>query len=504
MSDVHGGEPMKAQLFDLLYAFPVRLFGQIGKLSQLKSDSQSVTGNAWRDDPAGMPDPELRLCNDYYAAFAENVSSKPVFENAYAYLVHSYQTGTRPMAFWQHLLLLALTLAEAAGTGFLLAPWVSQEMSAAQVSYVGWIIAFAFAFGMLIMTHAAGQSYKKAALFNAITAGKDQTSLDHVRPISLSMPQEADAEQKPEVRFVARVSKGPRDRGSFWPTVATIGVLAAALAFIFYIRWEGIKEAETHQVVHLEHHGVSSASSNPFANLNSGSSSSPLPPAVQQAQQQARDRVAHEIAREHAGQGFGAAALLSFIYIMTQAAGFLFSYEHAFLADGEQAYRLTRGESHYETYVRSIGSPYLNCAESRLAELRQYLVAHVAEYAKSPSRVSFLTFYNRRQADKLGQEDLAGMIKTADTPRPAPAAAPAQAAASAAPALARIGASDDELRSAAQEIYALGDSAARKDRFRQISQGLGSAEQMKLLDFFNQIKDERARVQALAEDLFKE
>ena len=504
MSDVHGGEPMKAQLFDLLYAFPVRLFGQIGKLSQLKSDTQSVTGNAWRDDPAGMPDPELRLCNDYYAAFAENVSSKPVFENAYAYLVHSYQTGTRPMAFWQHLLLLALTLAEAAGTGFLLAPWVSQEMSAAQISYVGWIIAFAFAFGMLIMTHAAGQSYKKAVLFNAITAGKDQTSLDHVRPISLSMPQEADAEQKPEVRFVARVSKGPRDRGSFWPTVASIGVLAAALAFIFYIRWEGIKEAETHQVVHLEQHGVSSSGSNPFANLNTGSSAPPLPPAVEQAQQQARDRVAHEIAREHAGQGFGAAALLSFIYIMTQAAGFLFSYEHAFLADGEQAYRLTRGESHYETYVRSIGSPYLNCAESRLAELRQYLVASVSEYAKNPSRVSFLTFYNRRQADKLGQEDLAGMIKTADTPRPAPAARPAQAAFSVAPALARIGASDDELRAAAQEIYALGGSAARKDRFRQISQGLGSAEQMKLLDFFNQIKDERARVQALAEDLFKE
>ena len=67
-----------------------------------------------------------------------------------------------------------------------------------------------------------------------------------------------------------------------------------------------------------------------------------------------------------------------------------------------------------------------------------------------------------------------------------------------------IGATDEELRAAAQEIYALGDAAARKARFRERSAGLGSAEQMKLLDFFNQIKDEHARVQTLAEDLFKD
>ena len=100
---------MKAQLFDFLYAFPIPLFGQIGKLKQLKTDTRGIHEDTWRNDQAGMPDPELRLCKDYYAAFGENISSKPVFENAYDYLVHSYQTDTRPMALWQHALLIALT-----------------------------------------------------------------------------------------------------------------------------------------------------------------------------------------------------------------------------------------------------------------------------------------------------------------------------------------------------------------------------------------------------------
>lgn len=496
---------MKAQLFDFLYAFPVPLFGQIGKLTRLKTETHSLPGNAWREDPLGMPDPEARLCTDYYAAFGENISSKSVFENAYAYLVHSYQSDTRPMALWQHLLLLALTLAEAAGTGFLLAPWVSQEMSAAQIGYVGWIIAFAFAFGMLILTHSAGRSYKKAALFKSVVGEKDRDTLERVRPISPSMAQDADAAQRPEIRFVARVSKGSRDRGSLWPTLATVLVLGAALTFIFYIRWEGIKEAETHQVVHLEHHGISSSSSsNPFAAMTSGPSAGPLPPAIQRAQRKARDRVAKEIAREQAGQGFGAAVLLSFIYIMTQSAGFLFSYQHAFLGDGQQAFELTRGESHHETYVRAVASPYLNRGESRLAELRQYLTEHIPEYAQSPSRVSFMAFYNRRQGQKLRQEDLAGLIQEADAPPSIPARRPAASAPSTVAAIGMIGTTDEELRAAAQEIYALGDAAARKARFRERSAGLDSAEQMKLLDFFNQIKDEHARVQTLAEDLFKE
>jgi hypothetical protein len=491
---------MKAQWFDVLYGFPVPLFGQVGKLARLKSATHSLAGNSWRDDPLGMPDPEGRLCTDYYAAFGENISSKPVFENAYAYLVHSYQSDTRPMALWQHVLLIALTLAEAAGTGFLLAPWVSQEMSAAQIGYVGWIIAFAFAFGMLILTHSAGKSYKKAALFKSVVGKKDLDTLAHIRPISLSMAQEADAAQPPEVRFVARVSKGANDRGSLWPTIATVLILAAALAFIFYIRWEGIKETETHQVVHLEHHGISSSSSNPFAAMNSGPSAS-LPPAVAQAQQQARDRVAKEIAREHAGQGFGAAALLSFIYIMTQSAGFLFSYQHAFLGDGERAFELARGESHYETYVRAVASPYLHRGEARLAELRQYLTELIPEYAQHPARASFMDFYNRRQGEKLRQEDLSGLIQQPDAPRAPPNVSRTGVAEAGSTA---IGVTDEELRAAAQEIYALGDAAARKARFRERSAGLGSAEQMRLLDLFNQIKDEHSRVQTLAENLFKD
>ena len=226
--------------------------------------------------------------------------------------------------------------------------------------------------------------------------------------------------------------------------------------------------------------------------------------------------MAKELGREQEGQGFGAAALLSFIYIMTQSAGFLFAYQHAFLGDGEKAHELTRDETHYETYVRAIASPYLNRAESRLAELRQYLGERIPDYAKNPSRASFMDFYKQRQTEKLRQEDMAGLIQQPSSRPSLSTAKPTTATPSATPltpttttrestsAGREIGATDEELRTMAQEIYNLSDAAARKARFQERSARLGSAEQMKLLDYFNQIKDDHARVQTLADDLFKD
>ena len=497
---------MKAEIFDFLYAFPMSLFGNIGKLKTLKHDTRGIYEDTWRKTDAGIPDPELRLCNDYYAAFGENIASKTVFDNAYEYLVLTYQADTRTVSLWERILLVTLTLAEAAGTGFLLAPWISQEMSAAQIGYVGWIIAFAFAFGMLILTHFAGESAKKAVVYKNVIGDRDRNAIGRIRPIAFTAQQAVDAHDPPENRFMARALKGPRDRGSWAPTIATVAVLGLALAFIFWIRWEGIKQATTNQVVQMEKSGVGQSSANPFANMGPGSST-PLPPDVVQSQQQARDKVALEIGREQEGQGFGAAMLLSFIYIMTQSAGFLFSYKHAFVGDGEKAYKLTRGESHYETYVRTVASPYLNRAESRLAELRQYLIERIPEYAKNPAHVAFMDFYEKRQQAKFG--DASTFLSSAQK-TPSHSAADQTLSGGQnydTEAFADLGEKDSStttLRAMALEIYAIKGAAARQVRFQELTANMGSEEKIKLFDLFNQVKEDDAKIQAIANDAFKD
>ena len=127
-----------------------------------------------------------------------------------------------------------------------------------------------------------------------------------------------------------------------------------------------------------------------------------------------------------------------------------------------------------------------------------------------------MDFYKQRQTEKLRQEDMAGLIQQPSSRPSLSTAKPTTATPSATPltpttttrestsAGREIGATDEELRTMAQEIYNLSDAAARKARFQERSARLGSAEQMKLLDYFNQIKDDHARVQTLADDLFKD
>lgn len=389
--------------FDFLYSFPVPLFGHIGKLRRLKKNTEQVENRAsW--DATGMPPPEHTLCNEY--AGAMKIAQNPiVFNRAKEYLRLTYQSDIKPMALWAFIVLFVLTIAEAMGTGFLMAPFISSEMSSSEIGYAGWVIAVAMAIMLLLLTHHAGKSAKryhsiKQALGSLDRNGKPR-DLDDDNPISVDMDQDIDKGKSGEARFYRRVVK-LRDRGSLAPTVAVLVLLTLVLAGVFGIRWSGIKKQNTLEVVQMEKNGVGASGADSGGNPFAAADSQALPPDIVKNQQESRDKVAKEVGAADLGQGFGAAFLLALIYLLAQASGFWFAFETSFVGEGDTAYKLTRGEPDYQSYHAKYILPYEARAESRLAELRRHFSSVLTEYGRNPATMTFRQFLHRRQDEING------------------------------------------------------------------------------------------------------
>lgn len=409
--------------FDFLYSFPIQLFGHIGKLKRLKKNTHSVENrNSWESN--GMPPAEYTLCNEYAAAM-KCAQSHVVFKRAKEYLRLTYQSDIKPMALWTFAVLFVLTIAEAMGTGFLMAPFISSEMSSSQIGYAGWVLAVAMAIILLLLTHHAGKSVKKINSIKHALGDMDQNAkprdLDCDNPISVDMDQDVDEGKSGEARFYRRVVK-LKDRGSYGPVIGVVVLLTLVLSMVFVVRWEGIKKQNTLEVVQMEKNGIrdsgADSGSNPFAS----SDSQAVPPDVAKSQEQSREKVAKEIGAANLGQGFGAAFLLALIYVLTQAAGFWFAFETAFVGEGEKAYELTRGEPDYQSFHAKYISPYEARAESRLAELRRHFSSVLTEYGRKPATMMFREFIQKRQDEINGlhREQLESASRVRPTPAPSP------------------------------------------------------------------------------------
>lgn len=395
----------QAAWYDFLYCFPIPMIGHIGKLRRLKVNTEQVSArSSWVD---GLPSPENTMCTEYSMALNQRAMSPVIFNRAKDYLRLSYQNNIRPMPGWVWALLFVLTIAEALGTGFLIAPWVSNEMSSSDMSYVGWVLAFVMAFVLLKMTHVAGKSARKImsiknGIGNIDKNGKP-AGMDDDSPISPSMDQTVDAGQSSEARFYRRAVDG-KDRGTWNAAIAAALLLVALLGAIFLERWEGIRKQNSVEVAQIEKNGVgevSADSSNPFAAVTAGT----LPPDVAENQKQSRKKMAEEIGSANLGQGFGAAILLSLIYLLTQAVGFFFAYEHSFIKDGEEAYTLTMGMPDYQSYHARYILPYEGRAEARLAELRRHFSSVLPDYGNRPATKMFREFVNEQQRQRSGMHE---------------------------------------------------------------------------------------------------
>ncbi len=409
--------------FDFLVKFPVQLFDPIGLLKKLKKDTTNLdTKVKWVN---GLSRQEKRLCDEYMQKIGRGTSEID-FNNANEYLAATGQESVTPMRPWMWMLLFLLTAGEAAGTGALLAEYVSTMVTANEAVFFTWGTALFFAAALLFLTHRAGREFYTKKTIKKILGPLDSeakpSGYTDKDKATIKYDQSKDENNSSERRFYARLEK-PRDRGSVGWGISAIILLFLIFVGVFGLRWYGVKQQNTMQIVRMEKNGVQGAGSagggsNPFAQINGGGGvSQSLPPAVKQAQAQVRKNAAQTIGHDLLGQGFAAAALLSLFYILVQGVGFGLSQSHSFFEKGDKHYKTTHGKASYDAFLNKYFYPYAQLAEARLSELRDYY-AHVNEdYAKLRPTTSFIDYFhnqNLQQKEQQQQDHNSGIAGAGD------------------------------------------------------------------------------------------
>ena len=376
----------------------------IGKMKSWKKDTHGIENlDSWRN--AGMPPAEIMLCSTYVDKIPK--VDPTVFKNSNEYLKFTYQSNRTPLAFIAFVILGILTFAEAGGTGMLIAPFVAAEITGNQMVWIGYLIAFVMAVGLLGLTHAAGaDAYKYTAIGNALGSSVGTDGSFTGQPIGCGDDQSKDKESidkdtketvatNPKIRFGSRVLEGAHDRGSLVKPIIVVFLLAGLLSGITWMRIEGIKVDLTRKTAE-QAQATKASGTNPFAGIPGFGSNTPLPDAVASSSDTAQATVEKDVTDAEFSQGIGGAVVLAIIYIITQALGFFLSFKHSFIGEGANAYKQTRGEPSFQSYHTKYIKPGLTRANMRLNELRTHLRRSVPNYHKHPSEKDCEDFYNRQ------------------------------------------------------------------------------------------------------------
>lgn len=379
------------------------MFPFIGDMRRWKQETSALKRKDW--DVIGgtlaMPKPEHSLCSKYKSAITP--TSYISFQNAKEFLRLAKQTGRSPTSKTMWIILFALTVAEAVGTGMVIAPFVAQEMTGNEMIYVGYVIAFAMAYILMRMTHKAGEETYRRNTIGVVLgrADRNQDFFDYIDADGEKHPGEtivhgASQEQDENVRddryrFARRVLRGRHDRGEYTFTVWTLVLVVALLSGIAWVRVKGM-EANLTQAA-SESTGSGQSGNNPFAGLPGMGGGATLPAAVSHASHAADKHVQEELTAEKRSQGFGGVFVLSLIYLLTQFLGFTQGYTKSFVnGESEEAHDLTRGFSDYNEYWNHCVGPYVHVADMRLKKLRSYFSEVSPEYRHQACQVTFLDY----------------------------------------------------------------------------------------------------------------
>jgi len=365
----------------------------VGKMRRWKQQTHGIENVAtWKD--AGLPPAEESLCSTYIDKLPK--VNQTVFERASEYLKITHQNGRSPMSPVMFVALIILTIAEAAGTGMLIAPFVASEITGNQMVWIGYVIATVMAVGLLGLTHAAGAAvYKRSAIRKALGSVNATVEGYTGQKISSGDKQNVDEHESPKVRFGSRVLEGAHDRGSLVVPVVAITLLAVLLIGITWMRIKGLQIEMTN---HVADHGQLAASggSNPFPAVPGLDASAPLPTDVTDSSRAAQQKVDHELSSEMFSQGIAGAIVLAIIYVITQALGFFQAFGSSFIGDGKNAYRQTFGHTSFQSYQAKHIKPALDRGNMRLTELRSHLGREVPKYRENVSKLSCNDYYRRK------------------------------------------------------------------------------------------------------------
>src|ERR1700688_5196430 len=153
---------------DFWVAFPI-----IGKMTSWKKETHGIENiDSWRY--SGMPPVEEQLCSTYVDKIPK--VDPVVFNNATIYLKLTHQNERSPTSPLIWLALIVLTVAEAAGTGLLIAPFVASEITGNQMVWIGYVIALVMALGLLGLTHYAGKEVNKRSAIKKALGSVNSTA----------------------------------------------------------------------------------------------------------------------------------------------------------------------------------------------------------------------------------------------------------------------------------------------------------------------------------------
>ncbi|MCX4149502.1 hypothetical protein PQR70_28635 [Paraburkholderia madseniana] len=365
----------------------------VGKMRRWKRQTHGIENvSTWK--AAGLPPAEESLCSTYIDKLPK--VDPVVFARANEYLKITHQNGRSPTSAFTWAALWLLTIAEAAGTGMLIAPFVASEITGNQMVWIGYVIATVMAVGLLGLTHAAGKDvYKRSAIRKALGSVNETVEGYTGHKISSGDDQAQDEGAPPKVRFGSRVLDGAHDRGSLVVPIVAIALLAVLLIGITWMRIKGLQIEMTN---HVADHGqmASGSGSNPFPPVPGLDASTPLPTDVADSSRAAQQSVDHELNSEMFSQGIAGAIVLAIIYVITQALGFFQAFGSSFVGDGKNAYQQTLGHTSFQSYFAKHIKPTLDRGNMRLTELRAHLGREVPRYRENVSKISCHDFYSRK------------------------------------------------------------------------------------------------------------
>lgn len=474
---------------DFWVMFPI--FGKMKKWAENTGDLTSPT--SW--GKFRMPQAESQLCAEYLDQGTNPTAGKVDFERAREYLKITHQMDITPTSGFMWLVLILLTIAEAAGTGLLIAPFVATEITGNEMIWIGYVLALVMAAGLLGLTHYAGsQTHKFSTIRNHI--GKVNKSHEHLLTQSVNCGDDQsvdevlegkDAAQTAKTRFANRVLEGAHDRGTLVWVFVVLVVLASLLSGITWMRIEGLRIQMTNETTQQATSATAvGPKDNIFAGIPGMAPSVKAPDSVNQNAQKAQQKATGELSHEKYMQGVAGAVVLALIYLITQGLGFLTSLRHSFVGSGLKAYRLTRGESSYSSYYTKFVDPVINCAQKRLLDLRARLSEN-ADYRKSPSTMGVKDYLNIRQREHEAE------VYSQSEPAPSqPAigdAPPTPTAAQASPA------GNDAIFREARKIMAGPDKSTRGILLDYASDG-DDQKRTAILLAIKQIKEEEEKAEA--------
>ncbi len=398
------------------------LWARIVKMPGWKKKTVGIENRAsW--EATGMPAPEKELA-EYYLKYAR-ATDRRTFVNASEWLKLTGQGDKRHMPLFKLLILFCLTMAEAAGSGLLIATAISDGVTQNDLAPYGFTIAIVLAFMLMAATHEAGREQVFASSIMQYMGSSTASERHGNQKISPTDDYRIDDGVDSSLRFANRAlsgnhhraGKGARSFALFFLSVLVIAIFAVRVVDNHDDYVNSLKELPSTSSCDAP---AAASSTDPFASAGSSSSTSAIPgfpagtaspPSVNCNNTTVNNSIDKE---SFEGQEISKdikAAILALAYLFVQFVGFRWAMKHSFIGEGDVAYSITQGYPSYDELYRDKLEPVYKLGGIALHRLRQHLMSRVNKYRDNPSHMTieeyaFRSRYNMDLGDNVTSSEL--------------------------------------------------------------------------------------------------